>query len=85
MYETFVIITGTIQVDGEAANGTNAGGGSGGTIDITTPVLEGNGEIRSNGGKGDEFGGGGAGGRMVLKISNTYVYLIFIIVHYLYM
>lgn len=62
---------GTIQVDGENGNGTNAGGGSGGTIDITTPILEGNGDIRSNGGLGDNYGGGGAGGRMFLRITDT--------------
>ena len=65
-----VVITGVIQVDGNDADvGTNAGGGSGGTIDILTPLLFGDGEIRSNGGKGAGLGGGGSGGRIRIYLS----------------
>lgn len=46
----------------------DAGGGSGGTIVVDTPVFTGNGEIRANGGQGQGDGGGGAGGRVALTI-----------------
>lgn len=48
----------------------DAGGGSGGTLIINTPVLSGNGEIRVNGGKGAGDGGGGAGGRMAITVTS---------------
>jgi len=63
------LFSGTIQVDGDDADGSDAGGGSGGTIVIDTPVLSGNGEIRANGGQGTGDGGGGAGGRMAVTVS----------------
>ena len=55
-------------MDGAAATGENSGGGSGGTIVVTTPVLEGHGEISANGGSGTGEGGGGAGGRIFLEV-----------------
>lgn len=58
-------------MDGADAEGMHAGGGSGGTIVVSTPVLTGNGEIRANGGQGKGDGGGGAGGRMAITISST--------------
>jgi len=63
--------TGTLQVNGEAANGTNAGGGSGGTILIHTPHLTGNGVIAANGGTGSGVGGGGGGGRIAVTVTTT--------------
>jgi len=60
---------GVLEVNGDAGNGSNAGGGSGGTIVIETPVLTGSGSIQANGGAGVGSGGGGAGGRIALKIT----------------
>ena len=56
-------------MDGEAAPASNAGGGSGGSIVITTGELTGHGEITANGGKGIGSGGGGAGGRIVIEMN----------------
>ena len=59
-------------MDGADATGSDSGGGSGGTITIDTPLLEGHGQITANGGKGTGLGGGGAGGRILLEV-DTYV------------
>lgn len=68
--------TGTLQVNGADANGTNAGGGSGGTMAITTPELVGSGKIEANGGQGKGDGGGGAGGRIAISITTKYVVVV---------
>ena len=68
------VISGTLTVNGTlSVNGSNGttgrtGGGSGGSIWVTTNVLAGSGVIQSNGGigSGDYPGGGGAGGRIAL-------------------
>ena len=62
-------------MDGAPATGDDSGGGSGGTIVINTPVLEGHGEITANGGKGTGQGGGGAGGRIFIEV-DSYVFYI---------
>jgi hypothetical protein len=66
-------VGGTLLLDGQlSANGgpalqDNAGGGSGGSIWVTTSTLTGHGSILANGGDGDfYYGGGGAGGRIAL-------------------
>ncbi|KAH3816432.1 hypothetical protein DPMN_117948 [Dreissena polymorpha] len=69
--------TGTLQVNGADGNGTNAGGGSGGTMAITTPELLGSGKIEANGGQGKGDGGGGAGGRIAISITTKYVVVAF--------
>ena len=56
-------------MDGETAPASNAGGGSGGSIVITTGELTGHGEITANGGKGTGSGGGGAGGRICIEMN----------------
>ncbi|KAL4230250.1 hypothetical protein ACF0H5_010636 [Mactra antiquata] len=70
-----LLIDGILQVDGDSGTGTDTGGGSGGTIHITTPTLQGDGIISSNGGKGQGRGGGGAGGRVAITIfeQNQYI------------
>ena len=68
------VISGTLTVNGTlSVNGSNGttgrtGGGSGGSIWVTTNVLAGSGVIQSNGGigSGDYPGGGGSGGRIAL-------------------
>ena len=62
------IINGTISADG--ANGTNSrsGGGSGGSIWITTHLMSGSGAISAQGGAGEPtHGGGGGGGRIAIQ------------------
>ena len=77
------IFAGSIHLDGEAATGDASGGGSGGTIAIDTPILEGHGQITANGGKGTGLGGGGAGGRILLEL-NTYVFIIWAVCMFMY-
>ncbi len=66
-------INGTITSNGAVgpAYGGSSGGGSGGSIYITTGALAGNGTIRADGGAtqdwdGNKYGGGGGGGRIAL-------------------
>ena len=49
-----------------AGTSTNAGGGSGGSILISTKMLSGSGTISANGGFGTLMGGGGGGGRIAI-------------------
>jgi hypothetical protein len=55
-------------VDGGAAVGTNAGGGSGGTLIIDTKAIDGDGRMSCDGGHGNGHGGSGAGGRMKIQV-----------------
>lgn len=51
-----------------------AGGGAGGSIQITTLNLKGNGFVSVKGGSGSEGGGGGgAGGRLVMNYLKSYI------------
>ncbi len=58
-------LSGTINVNGNAA-GSNQGGGAGGSIWIIGNTLAGNGTLIANGGAGGGNGGGGAGGRIAV-------------------
>ncbi|MCP5009814.1 MAG: hypothetical protein GY942_07550, partial [Aestuariibacter sp.] len=56
-------------LDGSSFSFDGAGGGSGGSIWIETPVISGSGTIQANGGAGGDTtddGGGGSGGRIAL-------------------
>jgi plastocyanin len=74
-----ITVNNTLQVDGLlSADGTAAflsygGGGSGGSLYITTQLLKGFGMITARGGRGHEHvlygGGGGAGGRIVVNFN----------------
>jgi len=66
-------VGGTLTVNGRlSANGSDglqdsAGGGSGGSIWVTTRAFAGDGEVTAHGGAGEWFGGGGgAGGRIAI-------------------
>jgi len=59
-------LSGSITVSGSVGEGSNSGGGSGGSILIRTRALEGSGVIAVNGGAGNGDGGGGGGGRMAV-------------------
>jgi hypothetical protein len=67
---------GTVSANGGNGLGTSRGpgGGSGGSLYITTGTLAGTGLIEANGGNGDDEGGGGAGGRIRVDITplNSY-------------
>jgi len=56
-------VNGSISANGEANTYYFAGGGSGGSVYITTGTLTGSGTISANGGNGYGNGGGGGGGR----------------------
>ncbi|XP_066271773.1 uncharacterized protein [Branchiostoma lanceolatum] len=59
-------LDGRITTDGEDATYTDAGGGSGGSLWVTCDRFHGVGFIFSNGGDGNRYGGGGAGGRVTI-------------------
>jgi len=67
-------VDGSISADGKDA-GSAAGGGSGGSIYITTGSFSGNGTISANGGdmgsSGQGEGGGGGGGRIALYYDDS--------------
>lgn len=63
-------VDGTIAMEGQdAANGANAGGGSGGSAWINCGRFSGHGLITANGGAGDGGNsGGGSGGRIAIYV-----------------
>lgn len=65
-------LDGLLESSGQPASaGSNAGGGSGGSILVYTERFSGHGVIRVDGGNGDGVnGGGGAGGRIALYTSS---------------
>lgn len=67
-------INGLLSCDGTTAEGTNAGGGSGGSIFIKTTNMTGHGEISIKGGAGTGNGGGGSGGRAAIHCRWRYIY-----------
>jgi hypothetical protein len=73
-------VGGVLTVDGRlSANGNwgiqdNSGGGSGGSIWVTTGTLAGNGQIVADGGEGELFGGGGGGGGRIALYSRVNVF-----------
>ncbi|XP_077861759.1 uncharacterized protein LOC144342564 [Saccoglossus kowalevskii] len=62
---TSLTIEGSITANGDTGD-TYTGGGSGGSIWISTFELEGFGVIQANGGSGGLGGGGGSGGRIAI-------------------
>ena len=68
-------IDGRLSADGGYASGfrpgtlafANMGGGSGGSIWLTTHRLQGSGTIRARGGEGNPNGGAGGGGRILIE------------------
>jgi hypothetical protein len=73
-------VGGTLHLDGAlTANGNDgtwegAGGGSGGSIWLTTRKLEGAGSISADGGMGEPFQGGGGGAGRIAVYSSTNVF-----------
>ena len=49
-------------------NGSDAGGGSAGSMILDADKLQGHGIITANGGHGQRNGGGGSGGRIYVKL-----------------
>lgn len=70
-----LVVDGDITANGESASvksGTKCGGGSGGTIYIETPLLDGNGRLSAQGGHGRGGGGGGGGGYIAIRSNATF-------------
>ena len=53
---------------GSNANGSNSGGGSGGSVHVTTQNFSGHGLVETSGGDGFGYGYGGAGGRIAIHV-----------------
>ncbi|MCC6235104.1 MAG: hypothetical protein IT580_20845, partial [Verrucomicrobiales bacterium] len=72
-----LIVEGELRVDGRiesegGAGGSYAGGGSGGSLWISTPRLAGSGTLSVAGGPGSPLGGGGGGGgRLALYVAQN--------------
>ncbi len=67
---TDIIVDGAIMANGGESNGSAAGDGSGGTVNIRTATLSGSGIITANGG-GLGNGTGGGGGRVAVDYSGS--------------
>ena len=67
-------INGLVSAKGFNGTGTNAGGGSGGSIFIKTTNMTGHGELNVEGGRGSGGGGCGAGGRIAIHCRWRYKY-----------
>jgi hypothetical protein len=62
-----LLLDGAITANGRRAEAENAGGGSGGSVWIETPMLFGSGLVEARGGNGEAtHGGGGGGGRVAI-------------------
>ncbi|XP_052090185.1 uncharacterized transmembrane protein DDB_G0289901-like [Mytilus californianus] len=68
-----VRVDGLVSANGNA-DGSNCGGGSGGSIYIDTDYFKGSGMVTARGGTGSGTGGGGGGGRIsiVHRVSATF-------------
>ena len=60
---------------GDGIQGSNAGGGSGGSIMLTVDKLIGKGVIAADGGVGDGYGGCGSGGRISIHLQDKNTFL----------
>ena len=67
-------LDGYILNNGANATGSNSGGGSGGSILIETMHFSGHGLISVEGGSGYDYGYGGSGGRIAVKVSSRREY-----------
>lgn len=70
----FFELQGRLSVQGTNGEGTNAGGGSGGSLLIESMNFTGHGVIDTAGGNGTGTGGGGAGGRAAIHCQVRYLY-----------
>ena len=65
-------IDGLVTADGQESKSNTSGGGSGGSISLTSQKMTGNGIVSASGGNGHaNGGGGGAGGRIAAEFSNS--------------
>ena len=62
---------------GTSALSPLSGGGSGGSIQVITSVLNGNAEFSVKGGDGNDGGGGGSGGRIAVNFLGNYLSEVF--------
>lgn len=69
-------LDGNVMVNGgNGIQGSNAGGGSGGSIMLTVDKLIGKGVIAADGGVGDGYGGCGSGGRIAIHLQEQNTFL----------
>jgi len=64
-------VNGLISANGDDADGTDCGGGSGGSVYLSMDHLKGHGMISARGGIGKGNGGSGGGGRVFVKYKTT--------------
>ncbi len=64
--QSSLLLDGRISANGGAGD-QNSGGGSGGSVWVTTGTLLGSGSISADGGPGIGLGGGGGGGRILVE------------------
>ncbi|PIK33359.1 hypothetical protein BSL78_29832 [Apostichopus japonicus] len=72
---TVIVLDGVLKATAGAAVTGDNGGGSGGSVYVTTAELDGVGSMESNGGDGHGNGGGGAGGRIAVYTTTTNEYI----------
>ena len=70
----YLELNGLLTANGQEGVGTDAGGGSGGSVLIESTNMTGHGEISVLGGQGIGEGGGGAGGRAGIHCRWRYTY-----------
>ncbi len=67
-------VDGTVSANGNPGYQDNSGGGSGGSIWITTGSLTGGGNVTADGGEGELYGGGGGGGGRIAIYQKTHAH-----------
>ena len=77
-------LNGLLTASGEDGHGSNAGGGSGGSMLIETTNMTGHGNISVLGGRGVGQGGGGSGGRVGIHCRWRYCYYYHYYYYYYY-
>ena len=70
----YIEVNGLLMLKGADGSGTDAGGGSGGSVIVYTTNITGHGEINVIGGSGSGKGTGGAGGRAAIHCRWRYWY-----------
>ena len=70
----YIEVNGMLMLKGTDGSGTDAGGGSGGSVTVYTTDISGHGEINVIGGSGSGKGTGGAGGRAAIHCRWRYWY-----------
>nr|XP_054759174.1 uncharacterized protein LOC129265182 [Lytechinus pictus] len=67
--QSTITVNGQIWANGQNAEGSHAGGGSGGSVWVSCDHFQGTGRVYADGGSGQGNGGGGSGGRVLIQCS----------------